>query len=506
MPIEGKRIAKNTGLLYFRMLLLMTVSLYTSRVLLSVLGVVDYGLYNVVGGIVVMIGFLQGTMGTASSRFVTVAMSSDNKEYMRKVFTNLLLINALLALIVVVLAETIGLWFLIEKMTIPEDRMNASLWVYQFSILAMALNIVSVPYYASIVAHERMAAFAYISLFDAFAKLLIVYLIAISPFDRLIFYAFLILVVQTVDITIYNVYCIRKFSETRVSFEYDKSLVKEIFTFISWASYGSFVSVGFTQGLNIILNLFFGPAVNAARGVSVQVQNAVVNFTTNFQMAINPQLMKSTAQANYKDAQQLLIVSSKFSFFLLCALGLPIIIEAPFVLSLWLKEVPEYSVSFCRIVLVISVWSSLANPLRIVNQAEGNIKKFQQCECTLLLLIMPLSYMALKQWSIPILVYVVHLVIELAAQFVRIVLVIPKIKMPFRSYMLQVYLRLVPVFIMPLLLSSLLHYYMGEHEILRFITVTVSCEIILFLVVMIFGLNKKELYFIREKTKKLIRR
>lgn len=484
----------------------MAVSIYTSRALLSALGVVDYGLYNVVGGIVVMIGFLQGTMGTASSRFVTVALSRGDKEYLRKVFTNVFLINALLALIVVVLAETIGLWFLIEKMTIPENRMNASLWVYQFSILAIALNIVSVPFYASIIAHERMTAFAYISLFDAFAKLFIVYLIAASPFDRLVFYAFLIFVVQTVDILIYNVYCLRKFPETRVRFQYDKSLIKEIFAFISWASYGSFVSVGFTQGLNIILNLFFGPAVNAARGVAVQVQNAVINFTTNFQMAINPQLMKSMAQENLKDAQQLLIASSKFSFFMLCALGLPLIIETPFILSLWLKEVPQYSVSFCRIILVISIWSSLANPLRIVNQAEGNIKKFQLYECTLLLLIMPLSYLALKCWSVPILVFVVHLVIELAAQFVRIVLVIPKIKMPFRSYMLQVYLRLVPVFIMPLLLSSLLHYYMGEHEILRFITVTVSCEIILFLVVMIYGLNKKELYFIREKTKKLIRR
>lgn len=503
MPIESKRIAKNTGLLYFRMLLLMTVSLYTSRVLLSVLGVVDYGLYNVVGGIVVMIGFLQGTMGTASSRFVTVALSGGDMKYMRNVFTNVFLINALLALIVVVLAETIGLWFLIEKMTIPADRMNASLWVYQFSILAIAQNIVSVPFYASIIAHERMAAFAYISLFDAFAKLLIVYLIAVSPFDRLVFYAFLIMVVQTVDILIYNVYCLRNFPETRIRFQYDKSLIKEIFGFISWASYGSFVSVGFTQGLNIILNLFFGPAVNAARGVAVQVQNAVVNFTTNFQMAINPQLIKSTAQHNFIDAQELLKASSKYSFFLLCLLGLPLIVETPFILGLWLKDVPNYSVPFCRIILITSIWGSIANPLRIVNQAEGNIKKFQLCECTLLFFIVPLSYFILKFWQIPILVFVVHLVIEIIAQFVRILLVIPKIGMTFYSYMRQIYLPLIPIFTIPLVISFCIRMIIHTSEVGSFFIVTLGVEIMLLSCIFVFGLKRNEIKLIQRQFSKI---
>lgn len=492
MAIEGKRIAKNTGLLYFRMLLLMVVSLYTSRILLSALGVVDYGLYNVVGGVVVMLGFLQGTMGTASARFITVSLSQGNIDNMRKIFSNIFLINVFIAIIVVVLAETIGLWFLMEKMTIPQERFSASLWVYQFSVLSVAVNIVTVPFNAAIIAHERMGAFAYISLFDAFAKLLIVYLITISPFDRLIFYAFLICLVHIVDILIYDIYCIRRFPEAKVRFMYDKSVMKEIFSFLTWASYGSFVSVGFTQGLNVILNLFFGPSVNAARGIAVQVQNAVVSFTTNFQTAINPQLMKSTAQKNYEDAQKLLVASSKYSFFLLCIFGMPLIVEAPFVLKMWLKDVPDYAVSFCRIMLVISIWSSLANSLRIVNQAEGNIKKFQICECSILLLIMPLSYLALKLWQIPILVFVIHLLIELVAHLVRIVIVVPKIKMTFQSYMSKVLLKVAPIFFIPLLFAFGIRALLQVNVYLQFAIEILSCEFILLVSITFLGITETE--------------
>lgn len=496
MAIEGKRIAKNTGLLYFRMLLLMAVSLYTSRVLLSTLGVVDYGLYNVVGGVVVMLGFLQGTMSTASARFITVALSQGDMNNMRKIFSNIFIVNVFLAFIVVVLAETIGLWFLFEKMTIPENRMSASIWVYQFSVVSVAMNLVTVPFNASIIAHERMGAFAYISLLDAITKLIIVYLIIISPFDRLIFYAFLILFVHSVDVFIYYLYCIRKFPETKSKLFFDKITIKEIFSFVTWSSYGSFVSVGFTQGLNILLNMFFGPTVNAARGIAVQVQTAVVNFTTNFQTAINPQLMKSTAQVNYLDSQRLLVASSKYSFFLLCMLGIPLVIETPYILSLWLKDVPTYSVSFCRIILILSIWSSLANPLRIINQAEGNIKKFQLYECSLLLLIMPLSYIALEIWRIPILVFIVHFFIEMIAQFVRIVIVVPKIGMKFSSYIRNVFLRLLPVFFLPMAISSCIHLYVNIVNFLTFVVVTLINEIFLIATILLFGLTNEEKRFI----------
>lgn len=502
MAIDGRKIAKNTGLLYFRMLLMLVVSLYTSRVLLATIGVDDYGIYNVVGGVVVMIGFLSGTMSTTSSRFVTVALGHNDLQEMKKTFSSILLVNLLLAIIVLLLAETIGLWFFEEKMVIPENRKIAALWVYQVSVIATSMAIISVPFNAAIIAHEKMNAFAYISLFDAFARLGIVYLLKVSPMDMLIFYAILIFLVQLVNVLVYIIYCMRKFEEVELRVSFDKDIVKKVFAFITWSSYGSFVTVGFTQGLNIILNLFFGPAVNAARGIAVQVQHAVVNFTTNFQTALNPQLMKLTAQENYGDARKLLIASSKYSFFLLCFLGLPIIVEAPFILSLWLEDVPDYCVSFCRIILVISIFSSLANSLRVVNQAEGNIKKFQLYECTVLLLIMPFSYFALKLWQIPILVFVVHLVIELIAQFIRIAIVAPKIELTFRSYISEVYLKILPVFIVPLLLSFILYKVM-QSGIVSVITIVFAQESVLSVLVYYIGLSVSERTYLLQVVKKI---
>ena len=505
MPIESKRIVKNTGILYFRMLFLMAVNLYTSRILLSALGVVDFGLYNVIGGVVLMLGFLKGTMSTASARFVTVTLSKGDIHEMKRIFSSILFVNILLAGIILLLAETIGIWFLLEKMTIPEHRLTASMWVYQFSVLSVALNVLTVPYNATIIAHEKMGAFAYISIFDISAKLIIVYLIIASHFDRLIFYGLLTLLVNVIDVLIYVCYCLRNFHETRVNFKYDNSITKEIFSFITWASYGSFVSVGYTQGLNIILNLFFGPAVNAARGIAVQVQHAVLNFTTNFQTAINPQLMKATAERRLQDSQKLLVFSSKFSFFLLCILFLPLIVETPLVLGVWLKDVPDYTVSFCRLILTISIMEALANPLRIVNQAEGNIKKFQLCECTLLMLIMPVSYFILKIYKIPILVFVVHLVIEIVAHFIRVVIVVPKIQMTFADYMKQVYLRLTPIFILSLLLSfSIQRLLSRENVFLSYLLVIIVSEIALLFFITIFGLNRNERTFLSKSMKKYI--
>ena len=500
------RIAKNTLLLYFRMLLTMGVSLYTSRVILNALGVEDYGIYNVVGGVVAMLGFLQGTMATASARFMNVSLSHNDDLEVQKTFSNIFFINVFLAVIVLILAETIGLWFLNVKMTIPIHRDDAAFWVYQFSVITVMLNIITVPFNATIIAHEKMSAFAYISIFDAVAKLVVAYLIKIAPFDRLIFYAFLIMFVHIIDILIYDIYCLKKFPESKILWIYDKVGLKKIFSFITWSSYGSFVSVGFTQGLNIILNLFFGPAVNAARGIAVQVQHAIVSFTNNFQTAINPQLMKSTATENFTEAQKLFVVSSKYSFYLLCALGLPIIIETPFVLSLWLENVPDYTVSFCRVILVISIWGSLANPLRIVNQAEGNIKKFQLYECTLLLLIMPVSYIVLKMWQIPILVFIVHLVIELVAQFVRIAIVIPKIQMTFKEYVAKVLLKIIPVFFIPVSVIFLIQFQKSDCAITQFMLSAFTVETLCFSTIYFWGMTKSEKVFVKTKIRQFIGR
>ena len=498
---NNKRIAKNTLLLYFRMLLTMVVSLYTSRVVLHALGVEDYGIYNVVGGVVTFLGFLNGTLSTASSRYITVALGEGNIMKMRQVFASVLQINILLAIIVLILSETIGLWFLYNKMVIPSERMTAALWVYHFSILTVMLNIVSIPYNASIIAHEKMKSFAYISIFDAFAKLLIAYLLTLNiNYDKLIIYSLLLLLVQFIDRIIYCQYCITRFPETKYTMYYNKYLIKEMMSFISWSAYGSFVSVGFNQGLNILLNMFFGPAINAARAIAVQVQNAVVSFVTNFHVAFNPQLMKTVTKNNKESTAQLLFLSTRISFYLLCLLGLPIISETKFILQLWLGAIPEHTIPFIQLMLTISIWQSLANPLRIINQAEGNIKKFQLYECSTLLLIVPISYLLLKLNYPAIIVFIIHLCIEVIANFVRINIVLPKINVSISYYIKNIYLRFIPIFTIPLMISNLLKEYFNE-SIVSFLFISIIIEIILIFMIYLFGLDIRERYLILSKLK-----
>ncbi len=488
MAIDSKTIAKNTAVLYFRMILLMIVSFYTSRVVLTALGVDDYGIYNVVGGVVAVLGFLNGTLSTSSSRFVTVALAGGDEYYMRKTFASVFTVNIMLLLIVILLAETVGLWFLNNKMTIPDDRIRAAFWVYQFSVITVAFNIACVPFNASIIAHEKMSAFAYISLVDAFLKLGAAYYVTITSYDRLVFWGLGLMIIQVLNSFIYVLYCSKHFSECKISLSFDNSMFKRIMGFISWSAYGSFVTAGFTQGLNIILNLFFSPAVNAARGIAVQVQGTVMGFTSNFQTAINPSLIKNTSLRDFSSARKLLTASSKFSFFLLCLLGVPLISEAHYVLKLWLGQVPENAVQFVQIMLVTSICGCLANPLRVINQAEGNIKKFQLYECTVLLMIVPVSYLTLKIWQIPVLVFIVHLIFENVAQIIRVLIVLPKIDMPIRVYIKDVYLRVLPVFLLSFISPFVIQRFIAE-GLLRFVVDLVVTEIVMSLIIYTIGLN-----------------
>lgn len=490
---KNKRIAINTLFLYIRMLLLMVVSLYTSRIVLDALGVVDYGLYNVVGGIVVALGFLSGTLNTASSRFITVALSNGDMAEMKKTFSNVLFVNMMLALIILIAGETIGLWFLFNKMQIPTERFTAAFCVYQMSIVTVMINVISSAFNACIIAHERMKTFAYISFIDALGKLLLAFLLThITNYDRLIIYGAFLLLIQIIDRFIYGMYCSKHFPETKTKITIDKPIIKKMFEFISWASYGSFVSIGFTQGLNILINIFFGPAINAARAVSVQVQNAVVSFTTNFQTAVNPQLIQSVANGDFTRAKTLLKLSSKFSFFMLCLLGIPLISVTHFILNLWLKEVPDHTTWFVRLMIVISIWNSLANPLRIINQAEGNIRKFQLYEGTVLLMIVPISYFTLKLYSIPELVFVVHFVFELISGFIRIKIVLPKIKMSINEYFKSIYIPITSVFTLAILSCYALTCIFKANKIFSVIIMCILLEILLFIFIYIIGLSSNE--------------
>ena len=489
----NKRIAKNTFLLYVRMLFTMAVSLYTSRVVLNTLGIEDYGLYNVVGGFVSMFTFLNGAMASATQRFLNFELGCGNKERLHKVFCTSINIHALISVIILLLSETIGLWFVYTHLNIPPDRFSAALWVYHASVLATIVMVMSIPYNAVIIAHERMGAFAYISVLEVVLKLLIVYLLVISDIDKLKLYAILMLLIQLLIRFIYGNYSGRHFVETRYRWIWDKDLFKEMTGFAGWSLFGNIAAVAFTQGLNVLLNMFFGPALNAARGIAVQVQNAVVSFTTNFQTAINPQLIQSVAKNDFTRARMLLRISSKFSFFLLCLLGMPLIAIAPLVLNLWLKEVPEHTVWFVRLMLVISIWSCIANPLRIVNQAEGNIRKFQLYEGTVLLMIVPISYIVLKVYKIPELVFVVHLVIELLSSYIRIKIVLPKIRMSIKDYFKSIYLPLFAIFSITILFFVFLTTHIGlKDNISSSILLCLLLEMFMSLLIYTVGLNKEE--------------
>ena len=393
---SNKRIAKNTLLLYARMLLLLAVSLYTSRIVLATLGIEDYGLYNVVGGIVVMFTFISKAMGNSTSRYITFALGKGDKAELKNVVGVSFFIHWILAGVILVLAETVGLWFLYNKMVIPEARMTAAFWVYQFSVVSCMVSIISVPFNSMIIAHEKMGAFAFISILDAVLKLLIVYLIQISSFDKLIFYAALLLGVMILDRLIYQVYCHRHFEEAR-NIKYQKSgLVKQMTSFAVWSLVGNLSYVCYTQGLNILLNMFFGPAVNAARGVAVQVESVINGFVTNFQTAVNPQITKSYAADEKGRVRDLLFLSSKFSFYLLLILCLPVFLEAPAILGLWLVEVPDHTVNFIRLLILIMMAQSLHNPVSMIKSATGQIKAYQLIIGGILLLIIPISYVALN--------------------------------------------------------------------------------------------------------------
>ncbi len=496
---NNKRIAKNTLLLYFRMLFLLVVSLYTSRIVLNALGVVDYGLYNVVGGIVVMLGSLTGSLAGTSSRFITYELGVGDKGRMIKVFGNVILLHWLSAGIIFLLAETVGLWFLNTQLQIPTGREVAAFWVYQLSIISALISVVSIPYNAAIVAHERMGAFAYISILDAVMKLLAVFLLVKLPFDRLIVYAALLVLIQIVDRVIYGVYCLRHFEETRVKSLYDKKIFRSIFSYSLWTLNGSLAYFGFTQGLNILLNIFFGPAVNAARGIAVQVQGVCQQFCNNFQMALNPQLTKSYAQGNLDYMHSLVVHSSKFSYFILFFIVLPLMYESKLVLQIWLGVVPEHTVNFLRLVLIIGLLFTLSNPIITSVHATGNVRRFQMIEATMLLFIVPIAWILLKFFGVtPEAVFLVHIVIEVITQVVRLYLVCPMINFSKRVYFTQV---IKPIALVTILAPILPYCVYIQHmsSVVSFFAVctasVISCAVIMFYV----GCTKHEREFLLGK-------
>ena len=425
---------KNTILLYFRMLFMMCISLYTSRVVLQTLGVVDYGIYNVAGGVVFLLVFIHDGMTTSTLRFLTFELGAGNKKGLNEVFVTSMNIHLLIALLIVMLAETAGLWFLQNKMVIPPERATAAFWCYQLSILTVAVDIVSYPYIAVIQAHEKMSAFTYISMLDAVLKLLLVYLLLLFSMDRLVLFAILYTGEKVLLRSVYDIYCKRNFKECSYHWFYSKSLFQKMLGFAGWNVWGNMAYALCNHGLNILLNMFFGPVVNAARAVAVQVESAVSRFATYFQMAINPQITKTYASGQLKEMHQLMFRSSRFTFCLLLILSLPIIVEAPLILSLWLGDVPVHAVVFVRLLLIILFVQQNANPLTTAVAATGKVRTIEFVNGALVMAIAPIAYLVLKIGGAPWMVYVVHLGVAFVALAARLYLTMPQIGMSIKTY------------------------------------------------------------------------
>ncbi len=478
----------------------MIVSLYTSRVLLNALGVDDFGIYNVVGGIVVMFTFINSAMSSSTQRYLTFELGRNDKEKLKTVFNTSFQIHSIISLLVLVLGETVGLWFFYTQMNIPADRMNAAFWVYQFSILSTMIMMTNIPYHSLIIAHEKMSYFAYVSIIDVILKLLVVFVIIYTPLDKLIFYSFLIVVTTLINRMLYQIYCNKKFNESKLSKQFDKSLFKEMTNFAGWNLFGNLAGVTFTQGVNILLNIFFGPAVNAARGVAIQVQSAVSGFVTNFQTALNPQITKTYSTNDLNQMHNLIFKSSKYSFFLLFLLSMPIILRTEQILILWLKIVPEHTANFVRLVLLISLIDSVANPLMTSAAATGKVKLYQGIVGSLLLLILPFSYFALKLGFQPESVFLVHLFIAILAQLSRLIIIKPMISLSLREYAFKV---IKPIFIISLITIIPLYFinnYFGN-GIINLILIAVISVIFVGIVILSFGLTKSERNFILSNLK-----
>ena len=497
---NNKRIAKNTLLLYFRMLFTMLVSLFTSRVVLSTLGIDDFGIYNVVGGVVAMFGFLNAAMSTATQRYLTFELGRGDSEQLKKVFCTTVQIHVAISLLVVILSETVGIWFMYNKMVIPIDRMEAAWWVFQSSVLSAVVMIMSVPYNASIIAHERMSAFAYISVIEVILKLAIVYLLTIGHFDKLKLYAVLVFSIQFLIRMIYGSYCGRHFSETKLHWCWNKKLFKEMLAFAGWNLWGNCAAIALTQGVNILLNIFFGPVVNAARGIAVQVQAAVGQFSLNFQTAINPQITKNYATGDYCQMHSLIFKSSKFTYFLLLILSMPIVIETDYILKLWLGTVPDYTVVFLRLMIWVTIIDATANPLMVSAAATGRVRRYQSVLGGILMIILPISYIVLKMGANPPSVFLVHLVICVIVFIVRLFIVRPMIKLSLRNYMKNVIMRCIVVTLLAYPLPILATFYATD-TFLSFIIILSLTIFITVLFVYMLGLNTSERMYVKNKIK-----
>lgn len=494
---NNKRIAKNTILLYFRMFLIMGITLYTSRIVLKALGVEDFGIYNVVGGVVAMMGVLNSAMSVATTRYITYGLGKGDMLALKQTFAMCFQIFVLLSFIIFILSETVGLWFVNTQLTIPNEKLVAANWCYQFSIFSCISHLLLNPFNAVIIAHERMNIYAYISILDAFLRLLVAFIITILPSDQLIIYSGLLFGASLIIALIYGVYCYCNYEESRYKFYWNSSLFKDLMSYSWWNLFGSLSGIARDQGLNIMLNMFFGLTVNTARGIAYQVNAAVSQFFSNFYTAVRPQITKYYSRDELDNMFMLVFRSSKFSFYLIYIISLPIIIETPFIIHTWLGQLPDFVVPFIRIIVVITAIDAMSNPLMTSAHATGNIKLYQFVVGTANMMVLPISYFVLKYgYSSPIAAFLVSLCISIIALFLRLWIVGRLLPFPKLKYVQEIFFKSIFVGFTASIIPVVLHFVIPS-SVFTSITICFVCVISTLLVIYVLGLSQAEKVFIK---------
>lgn len=491
MDNNSKRIAKNTIFLYVRMMALMLVSLFTSRVVLDKLGVEDFGIYNVIGGLAVIFGFFSSSLTNATQRFLTVALGNKDVKEGNKIFNQHLLVYGIICLIVILIGESIGPWFINNKMNIPVERFEAANWTFQLSLLSLCATLMGIVFNSTLIAHENMKVYSYIGIVEGFIKLLIVYVLSIVPFDKLITYAILMAIVTLGAQVYYATYCFRSYRECRLHWCWDPKLLRSSFSFIGWNTVGTAESALNEQGIDVLINLFFGPTVNAAKGITGQVSGSIYRFSTNFLISAQPQLVKSYINGEEDYLKSLYFYSSRYAFLLLWIFVCPIMLCIDGILEIWLKVVPEWTSLFIQWSLAGSLFTVLAKPVWFIVIASGRLRKYVIYNSCSMLLIFPLVYVVLKLGYPPVSVYICFFIVIVLNTVIQLILLKDYINYSYYAYFSKVLRPILGV----VLISGTFGYFISNFFDRDFGGTFLSCLLIVFstvLVILSVGISKAE--------------
>ena len=501
---DNKRIAKNTLYLYIRMFLTMGVGLFTSRIVLQKLGETDYGIFTIVGGVASLFTVLSSSLSGATSRFITVEIGRKDYIKLNKIFNIALVSHIVIAIVVIILTEVIGIWLLYNEMKIPADRLTAAFWVFQLSNLTMLFSLTQVPYDATIVAHEDIKIFAQVGIADTIIKLTIALLLYYAPFDKLIYYASLLCIHQVGKIIFYRLYCIKKYKETRINFCKEWGLYFSMIKYACADMIGCLSTMAQGQGLNLLLNIFFGPAVNAARGIAYTIQGIITQFGNNFMTAVRPQIIKNYATGNIKAMFKLVYRSSCFSFYLMLLLSIPACFETNYVLSLWLGQYPAHTIDFFKLIVILCLIQTIKTPRSTIYHATGNLKFVNITVGTILCTAFPLAYLFLKLGGGPNCVFWAANITMVMSEIASVFILKRYVDYSIIDYSKEVYGRCITVAAISIAVTYLLYDKFFEEGLLRVISTTLISTLSIATSALLFGVNKSDRTLLLKALKKVI--